>query len=198
MASSVTILDEQDIEREQPVSVDDVLVRTPGVSMTRNGGYGTATSLKIRGASSEQNVLVIDGMRLADPASTGGGYNFSNLLTGDAVRIEILRGPQSILWGSNAIGGVVNIVTKQPKKALQGDFSIEGGSRDTVNARAGIGGTSDLVDWRIAASRFTTDGISAKADGVEKDGYERSGRWTALRQAQRWKPNRRDVNYIWA
>ncbi|QIG79064.1 TonB-dependent receptor [Stakelama tenebrarum] len=175
VASSVTILDEAEIEREQPIAISDALVRTPGISMTRNGGYGAATSLKIRGASTEQTVLVIDGMRLSDPASTGGGYNFANLLTGDAARIEILRGPQSILWGSDAIGGVVNIVTRRPEKALEGDFDIEAGSRETVNARAGIGGSSNLVDWRLAASRFTTEGISAKAEGTEKDGYRRSG-----------------------
>ncbi|WP_232332978.1 TonB-dependent receptor plug domain-containing protein [Novosphingobium aquimarinum] len=173
VAASVTVLDEEDIQREQPIAVSDILLRTPGISMTQNGGFGTAASVRVRGASSEQTVVVIDGMRLADPASTGGGYNFANLLVGDTKRIEILRGPQSILWGSDAIGGVINIVTGRPDTPLEGDFDIEAGSRDTVNARAGIGGASDLVDWRIAGSLFTTDGISAKAEGTERDGYGR-------------------------
>lgn len=175
VASSITILDEQEIEREQPIAITDVLVRTPGISMTRNGGYGTSTDLKIRGAESGQTVLVIDGMRLADPSSTAGGYNFANLFAGDTQRIEILRGPQSILWGSNAIGGVVNIVTRRPERPLEGDIDIEAGSRETVHARAGVGGTSKLIDWRVAGSVFTTDGISAKANGTEDDGYERRG-----------------------
>src|SRR3546814_1697371 len=68
--------------------------------MSRNGCYGTSTSLRIRGAESEHSVTVIDGVKLNDPSSTGGGFNFANLLAGDIDRIEVLRGPQSILWGS--------------------------------------------------------------------------------------------------
>lgn len=173
VAASVTILDAEEIEREQPITISDVLVRTPGISLTRNGGYGTATSLKIRGADSSHTVLVIDGMRLADPSSTAGGYNFANLFTGDTQRIEVLRGPQSILWGSDAIGGVVNIVTARPQKPLEGSFHVEAGSRETVNARAGIGGKSRLADWRLAGSTFVTDGISASSLGTEPDGYRR-------------------------
>lgn len=140
ISSTVTVLDQADIEREQPLAVTDVLLRTPGISLTRNGGYGTATSLRIRGADSGQSVLVIDGMRLADPSTTDGGYNFANLMADDIARIEVLRGPQSILWGSNAIGGVINVQTVQPQKALEGGFAVEAGSRDTVSARGGIGG----------------------------------------------------------
>lgn len=174
VAASITILDAEDIEREQPISIDDVLVRTPGISLTRNGGYGTATSLRIRGADSGHTVLVIDGMRLADPSSSAGGYNFANLFTGDTQRIEVLRGPQSILWGSDAIGGVVNIVTARPTKPIESSFQVEAGSRDTVNARAGIGGKSKLIGWRLSGSTFATDGISASNNGTEKDGYKRN------------------------
>ncbi|MCC6827742.1 MAG: TonB-dependent receptor [Novosphingobium sp.] len=173
ISSTVTVLDQADIEREQPLAVTDVLLRTPGISLTRNGGYGTATSLRIRGADSGQSVLVIDGMRLADPSTTDGGYNFANLMADDIARIEVLRGPQSILWGSNAIGGVINVQTVQPQKALEGGFAVEAGSRDTVSARGGIGGKTDALTWRIAGSSFTTDGISARANGTEADGYTR-------------------------
>ncbi|MEH6758436.1 MAG: TonB-dependent receptor [Parasphingorhabdus sp.] len=180
VASSITVLDKAAIEHEQPISISDVLVRTPGISLSRNGGYGTATSLRIRGADSGQTILVIDGMRLADPSSTASGYNFANLLTDDVARIEILRGPQSILWGSDAIGGVVNVQTARPTKSLEGKFAIEAGSRETANARAAIGGSSKLLDWRVAGSVFTTDGISARSSGTEDDGYNRqSGSGTA-------------------
>ena len=173
VASSVTVLDQQAIEQAQPLAVTDILIRTPGISMTRNGGYGTTTSIRIRGADAGQSVMVIDGMRISDPSSTAGGYGFSNLFADDIARIEILRGPQSILWGSDAIGGVVNVQTARATKALEGSFSFEGGSRDTINARAAVGGTSDLIDWRVSGSTFSTDGISARSSGTEDDGYRR-------------------------
>ncbi|MGC4250470.1 MAG: TonB-dependent receptor [Sphingobium sp.] len=173
VASSVTVLDQQAIEQAQPLALTDILVRTPGISLSRNGGYGAATSIRIRGADAGQSVMVIDGMRMSDSSSIAGGYGFANLFADDIGRIEILRGPQSILWGSDAIGGVVNVQTVRPAKALEGSFSLEGGSRDTVNARAAVGGTSELIDWRVAGSAFSTGGISARSNGTEEDGYSR-------------------------
>lgn len=174
VSATVTVLDEAAIVALQPIALTDALLRTPGVSMSRNGGYGTTTSLRIRGADAGETVMVIDGMRLSDPSATAGGYGFSNLLMDDVDRVEILRGPQSILWGSDATGGVVNVRTRRPTEPLEGSFAVEAGSHDTVSARAGVGGTSDLIDWRLSASRFTTDGISARSNGTEADGFQRS------------------------
>ena len=174
VAASVTVLDKAAIDRAQDAGVAELLLRTPGVSIARNGGYGTNTSLRIRGAESDQTVVVIDGVKLNDPSSPGGGYNFGTMLVGDASRIEVLRGPQSVLWGSQAIGGVVNIVTALPEKPLAGSVDLEGGSRDTANARAAIGGKAGPVTFRLGAQTFSTAGISAIAPafgGVERDGY---------------------------
>ena len=165
VSSSVTVLDLERIEQEQPIAVSDVLLRTPGISLSRNGGYGTATSLRVRGSDPGQTVLVVDGMRLADASTTDGGADFGNLFADDIERIEILRGPQSILWGSNAIGGVVNVLTNRPTAPLEGRVSIEGGSRNTLNARAGVGGSGKLLDWRIAGSTFTTAPAGPSATG---------------------------------
>ncbi|WP_447954312.1 TonB-dependent receptor plug domain-containing protein [Sphingopyxis chilensis] len=175
--SSITVLDKEAIDRAQDIGVTELLLRTPGISISRNGGYGTSTSLRIRGAESEHSVVVIDGVKLNDPSSTGGGFNFTNLLAGDISRIEVLRGPQSILWGSQAIGGVVNIVTASPEKALEGSFDLEAGSRQTVSARAAVGGRTGPLSWRLGGQRFTTDGISSHAEafgGTERDGYRNS------------------------
>ncbi len=172
-SASVTVLDEEAIVAAQPIAVTDILLRTPGISLSRNGGYGTATSLRIRGADAGQTVMVIDGMRLSDPSSTAGGHGFSSLMLGDIERIEILRGPQSILWGSDAIGGVINVITRRPEKPLEGSFALEAGTHETLSARAGIGGTSEAIDWRLAASTFTTDGVSARSNGTEDDGFTR-------------------------
>jgi vitamin B12 transporter len=171
---SVTVLDKAAIDRAGDLSVADLLVRTPGVTLSRNGGYGTATSLRIRGAESDQTVVVIDGVKINDPSATGGGYNFANLLTGDASRIEVLRGPQSILWGSQAIGGVVNVVTPLPDTPWEGSVDLEGGARDTVSARAAVGGRTGPLAFRVGAQSFFTSGISAIAPafgGREADGY---------------------------
>lgn len=172
--ASVTVLDKAAIDRSQDIGATELLLRTPGITVSRNGGYGTATSLRIRGAESDHTVVVIDGVKLSDPASAGGGYNFANLLAGDIDRIEVLRGPQSILWGSQAIGGVVNVVSAVPEQPLEGSFDLEAGSRETVSARAALGGRSGPLSWRIGGQTFTTDGISAIAPaygGLEKDGY---------------------------
>jgi vitamin B12 transporter len=174
IASSVTVLDKAAIDTAQDMGVTELLLRTPGVSISRNGGYGTDTTLRIRGAEGDQTVIVWDGVKLGDPGATDGSYNLANLMTGDTARIEVLRGPQSTLWGSQAIGGVVNIVTALPTKPLEGSFDIEGGSRGTADARAGVGGKSGPVTWRLAGETFTTDGISAvdpRFGGRERDGY---------------------------
>lgn len=173
VSATVTVLDEGAIRAQQPIALTDLLLRTPGISLSRNGGFGTATSLRIRGADSSQTVMVIDGVRISDPSATGGGYSFSNLLIDDIERVEILRGPQSILWGSDAIGGVVNVLTRRAEQPLEGSMAVEAGTHATVNAQAGVGGAGSLLDWRVAGSAFTTDGISARSNGTEDDGYRR-------------------------
>jgi len=135
VGQSVTVLMAADIMTSQTVGVADLLLRTPGVSLSRNGGIGAATALRIRGAETDQTVAVIDGVKLNDPSGTGGGYNFGNLLVGDIARIEVLRGAQSTLWGSQAIGGVVNIVTAEPTRPFQAGLDAEAGSRGTTNLR---------------------------------------------------------------
>lgn len=172
--ASLTVLDKAAIDRTQDIGLSEMLLRTPGVSLSRNGGYGAATALRIRGAETDQTVVVIDGVKINDPSSSGGGYNFANLLVGDIARVEVLRGPQSTLWGSQAIGGVVNIVTARPERPLEASFDIEAGSRETVSARAAVGGRTGPLSWRVGGQSFTTGGISAIAPafgGREADGY---------------------------
>ncbi|RZM31179.1 MAG: TonB-dependent receptor, partial [Sphingomonas sp.] len=108
VGQSITVLDADIIRDRQAQSVSDLLRTVPGVTIARNGGVGTSTSVFIRGAESDQTVALIDGVKLNDPSSTGGSYNFGNLLIGNIERIEVLRGPSSVIWGSQAIGGVVN------------------------------------------------------------------------------------------
>ena len=173
VSASVTVLDQAAIQQAQPIAITDVLQRTPGISLVRTGGYGSATSLTIRGAGSDQSVVVIDGMRVADPTAPAGNFAFSQLFADDIARIEILRGPQAILWGSDAIGGIINVTTVAPSKPLEGDFSLEAGSHNTIDAHTGVGGTSRLVDWRISGSAFATDGIPTIVGATMPNGYRR-------------------------
>ncbi|MFX7858071.1 TonB-dependent receptor plug domain-containing protein, partial [Acinetobacter baumannii] len=95
--------------RRQSIVISDLLREVPGVTVTRNGGVGTVTAVNIRGAETDQTVALIDGIKLNDPAAPGGGFDFGPLLVGNIARVEVLRGAQSVLWGSQAIGGVVNL-----------------------------------------------------------------------------------------
>lgn len=175
VGASVTVLTQPAIEASQAISITELLAQAPGVSFTRNGGPGASTSLNIRGAETQHTVVLIDGVKLNDPSSTQGGFNSGNLLVGDIARIEILRGAQSTLWGSQAIGGVVNIVTADPTAPFASSVDVEGGSRKTGYLRAGVGGASDKVTWRVAGGYYTTDGFSSYKLGKEKDGYQNSG-----------------------
>ena len=175
VGSSITVLNQAAIESSQAVVVTDLLSQTPGVSYSRNGGVGGTTALRIRGAETDQTVVVIDGVKVNDPSSPGGGYNAADLLTGDIDRIEILRGAQSTLWGSQAIGGVVNIVTTAPTKPFEASGNVEGGSLGTGYGHLGVGGADGRLEWRLAGSYYVTDGVSAFAAGKERDGYQNEG-----------------------
>ena len=175
VGQAVTVIDLATIEQRQAVVVSDLLRQTPGVTVTRNGGIGTTTSVNIRGADSDQTVALIDGVKLNDPSSPGGGFNFGNLLVGNIARIEVLRGPQSVLWGSQAIGGVVNLITRQPTDDLSINVRGEGGSFGTGQGFANISGKAGPVSASIGGGFLTTDGISAYAPGREADGYRNYG-----------------------
>lgn len=138
---AITIVDRATIETRQAVSISDLLSTTPGVTVSRNGGIGSLTGVRVRGAEADQTLVLIDGIRLNDPSSTGGGFDFGNLLADTIERIEILRGPNSVPWGSQAIGGVVNIVTAGPGEGAALSGHAEYGYADTAQAvaNAGIG-----------------------------------------------------------
>lgn len=171
VGQSVTVLNAAAIEASQQVLVSDLVSRTAGVAYSRNGGPGGITTIRIRGAEGDQTVAVVDGVKINDPSAPGGGYNFANLLTGDVARIEILRGAQSTLWGSQAIGGVINIVTAEPTSALEGGLQAEAGTQNSYYVRGAAGGISDHLVWRLSASHDQTDGVSAAAGGAEDDGH---------------------------
>lgn len=176
--ASITVIDQEEITRRQNVAVVDLLRNVPGVTFTRNGGIGNVTGVFIRGAESDHTVALIDGVKLNDPSGVGGGFNFGNLLVGNIARIEVVRGSQSVLWGSQAIGGVVNLITRQPTEKLTVNARVEGGWRDTWQLAGNVSGKFGPVAASVGGGYFRTDGFSSFSEergGVEHDGYRNYG-----------------------
>jgi vitamin B12 transporter len=161
VGNSVTVLTGSDIQASQLPMVADLLAQTPGVSIARSGGIGQPTSVFIRGADSDQTVVIIDGVQINDPSSTAGGFDFQNLLASNLSRIEILRGAQSTLYGSQAMGGVIDITTAQPTSRFGGGVTAEGGSHDTGSISGNVGGNGDSLLWQLSGNWYGTSGIPA-------------------------------------
>jgi vitamin B12 transporter len=175
IASSVTVISSEEIERKKKTHVMEILRGIPGLDVVRTGGAGKNTSVFIRGANSEHTLVMIDGVEVNDPISPGRSYDFAHLTVDNIERIEVIRGPQSTLYGSDAIGGVVNIITKKGEGKPKFFLSAEGGSFTTFREATGISGGNKWVNYSFALSRFDTEGIStaSKKDGnYERDGYE--------------------------
>jgi vitamin B12 transporter len=178
VGDSVTVITAKEQRRSQKTAVSDLLATTPGIAVARNGGLGGTTTLRIRGAESHQTMVLIDGVKLNDPSSASGEFNFADLLTTDYAQIEILRGPQSTLWGSQAIGGVVNIVTPVPEGPLSASYSAEGGTHETAIVRGHVQEGGDRFAWRVSGNYATSDGISSysrERGGRETDSYRNVG-----------------------
>lgn len=172
VGQAVTVIDAQTIERRQTVDVVDLLATTPGVRFNRTGSTGSVAGVSLRGAETTQTLVLIDGVKVNDPSGIGDGYDFGHLLTGNIRRIEVLRGSNSVVHGSQAIGGVVNLMTATPSEGFAARASAEYGYSDTWNAKADVSGSTGAISGGIGGAYFRTDGISSAAVGTEKDGYK--------------------------
>jgi outer membrane cobalamin receptor len=173
-ASSVTIITRDDLEKHQVESVADALRAVTGLSVITNGGRGAVTSVFPRGGESDYSLVIVDGVQAN---AFGGGYDFAHLPVANIERIEVVRGPQSALFGSNAIGSVIRVVTRRGGRP-DASASIEGGGYDTFRATAATSGAVGQWHWGAATERLTTENFngSSTASGaiVENDDYERS------------------------
>jgi vitamin B12 transporter len=183
IASSITVISSKEIERKQKTTVLETLRNIPGLDVVQTGGVGSHTSIFLRGTNSEHTLVMIDGVEVNDPISPGRSYDFAHLTVDNIERIEIIRGPQSTLYGSDAIGGVVNIITKKGEGKPKFFLSAEGGTFTTFRETTGISGGNKWVNYSLGLSRFDTEGISAasKKDGnYERDSYENTSLSTRL------------------
>ncbi len=154
IGSSVTVITSQDLEARQNRTVPDALSGVPGLNLVQTGSPGGATSVFIRGSNANHTKVLVDGIDVSDPASPTGAFDFGHLLTSGIDRIEVLRGPQSGLYGSDAIGGVIDIRTKPGSGPAQVTGSVEAGSFATFNQTAGVSGSSGPFSYSFNAAHF--------------------------------------------
>ncbi len=177
--ASMSIITAEDISRQQIDIVSDALKQTPGLTVVRNGGVGQPTDILMRGAEAGQTLVLIDGIRINDPSATSGFALLGDVLANGIDRIEVLRGPQSTLYGSDAIGGVVNILTTRGgNQPFVLRAQAEGGSFDTYRFNLAANGTSGAVEYGAAANYYGSNGISAadvRNGNTEPDGYHNLG-----------------------
>lgn len=165
----VTVITRADIEKKGVPFVADLLRLQSDIQVIQNGGPGTKATLSMRGGGSNQVLVLVDGIKLNSPST--GSADLSGLLTSDVERIEIIKGPQSTLYGSEAMAGVVNIITKKGAGKLKGDFSVEGGSFSTVKTAGSVSGGTDRTNYRLSANWLDTDGIPIAKNGSVPNGY---------------------------
>ena len=164
----ISVIGAEEITSIQGPDITRVLERLPGVTLARNGGLGGTTSLFVRGANSQQLLVLIDGVRVADVAAPSGGYDFGNLTTGGLGRVELLRGSNSVIWGSEAIGGVLSLTSRD----LNGvEASAEYGARDSFDGQVIAGLSNATSGITLNGGYVHTDGFSQAAAGTEKDGF---------------------------
>ncbi len=160
------VIDDRTIHLRGAVFAQDVLADVPGLSVYR-AGPGGVTSVRMRGAGQDKSLVLVDGVPVNDPSQPAGGFDFLGFDLGETQRIEVLSGPQSSLWGSDAIGGVIALTSREVD-GLEAD--LEAGSFDTVRSRVAVGTAEEGHALGLSWSRYDTDGISAAASGTEADG----------------------------
>ncbi|TWB35724.1 TonB-dependent receptor plug domain-containing protein [Nitrospirillum pindoramense] len=179
VASSVTLITAADIAAKQAQTLPDALKDVPGLNMVQTGGPGGQAYVFMRGANSNHVKVLVDGIDMGDPGNPNAAFDFGQFLTPDIERVEVLRGPQSGLYGSDAIGGVINIITKAGDGPARLTAGIEGGSFDTFNQNGGVSGATGplhyaatIAHFRSGATPVTPLDLLAPGEKRNDDGYD--------------------------
>ncbi|NNM72857.1 TonB-dependent receptor [Enterovirga sp. DB1703] len=189
-ASAITVVTREELQSFSPTNLVDALRNVPGLDVSDAGGPGSTTVVRLRGANTGQTLVLIDGIRVNDPTSASGEFDFSNLLPTAIERIEVLRGPQSALYGSDAIGGVVNIITRSGGGQPRFEARTEGGSYGTFSSSATASGSVGPWSYAFSGGGQTTNGFSRYGYRIpqlerrfgkfEPDGFTRWGGYGRL------------------
>jgi len=173
LGASVTIIGAEQLQQRQTRIVSDVLRDVPGVAVSRTGAVGGMTQLRLRGAEGNQVLVLIDGIEAADPYY--GEFDFGTLIADPAARIEVLRGQQSSLYGSDAIGGVIHYMTLTGAEAPGAMLRVEGGSFETLTGAARLAGVAGDLDYALSGSYYHTGGTPTARGGSRDIGSDLAG-----------------------
>ncbi len=175
--AATTVIDRRDIEDRGYVTLADALAAVPGFRIVQAGGPGQQASGFLRGTNSRHVLVLRDGVPLNDSAEPNGAFNFGNELLGDVERIEVVRGPVSAIYGTAAIGGVVNLITRRAPadRAFAPYGELAGGTQRTLRGYLGAGGTVGAFDYGITGQSLSTEGWNVTAPRITTNGGERDG-----------------------
>lgn len=183
--SAVSVVNRETLVTANPGSLVDSLRTVPGLDISETGGPGATTSVRLRGANTGQTLVLIDGIRVNDPAAASGDFDFAMIAPGSVERVEVVKGPQSALYGSDAIGGVINIITKKGAGPAQFNMRAEAGRYGTATANGSVSGSSGPWSYAFSGVGQTSDGFSrygyripaleSRYGPLERDGFNRTG-----------------------
>lgn len=185
-ANAITVIDSEQLKNRAAISVSDLLRDVPGLAVSRSGVQGSQTQIRVRGTEANHLLVLIDGVEANDPSQSD-ELNWGALTASDIERIEVIRGPQSAMRGSDAMAGVVNIITRSADQPFSAKLFSEAGSFGTHNSGFSVGAKNDDFDARLGVSHLETDGDNISRTGSEKDGYQNTsynlkGSWTVSDQ----------------
>jgi vitamin B12 transporter len=175
VGSTVTVVTGDEIARKQQRTLTDALEAIPGLSVVQSGGQGSVSSVFIRGTNSNHTKVLVDGIDMGDPSTPTGAFDFAHLATAGIDRIEVLRGPQSGVYGADAVGGVIDIVTKSGKGPATISGASELGSFGTFNQDASIGGSNSRFNYIFNASHLRSNDTPVTPAALLLPGHERIG-----------------------
>jgi vitamin B12 transporter len=183
--SSISVVKGETLATSNPGSLVDALRTVPGLDISESGGPGSTTNIRLRGANTGQTLVMIDGIRINDPTAASGDFDFAMFAPSAIERIEVLKGPQSALYGSDAMGGVVNIITKKGSGPAQFNVRTEGGSYGTAVTNGSVTGSSGPWSYAVTGGGQHSNGFSrfgyripaleTKYGPLERDGFDRVG-----------------------